>query len=82
MSEFGSSDYSFEELIAETGACYLASHTGIGEKVFDNSLAYIQSWLKVFRGDPKFIVQASAQAQKAVDFILDQIKEYEPTEGN
>ena len=70
MSEFGSNAYSFEELIAETGACYLASHTGIASQVFENSVAYIQGWLQVFKSDPKFLVQASAQAQKAVDFIL------------
>lgn len=70
MSEFGSNAYSFEELIAETGACYLTSHTGVASKVFDNSVAYIQGWLSVFKSDPKFLIQASAQAQKAVDFIL------------
>ncbi len=70
MSEFGSSAYSFEELVAETGACYLTSHTGIANQVFDNSVAYLKGWLQIFKNDPKFIIQASAQAQKAVDFIL------------
>lgn len=70
MSEFGSNAYSFEELIAETGACYLTSHTGISNEVFENSVAYIQGWLQVFKNNSKFVVQASTQAQKAVDFIL------------
>jgi len=65
---FGSQDYSKEELIAEIGACYLCHFAGI-EGVFDNSAAYIKSWLLALRSDPKFIVLASAGAQKAVDFI-------------
>jgi antirestriction protein ArdC len=41
------------------------------EKSFRNSAAYIQNWLKVLKDDPKFIVSASARAEKAVDMILD-----------
>ena len=35
-----------------------------------NSAAYIQEWLEKLRNDKRFIVQASGQAQKAVDLIL------------
>lgn len=70
MAEFGSDPYSIEELIAELGAAYLSSHSGILEKEIANSAAYIQGWLGKLRDDKRFIVQASGQAQKAVDFIL------------
>lgn len=79
MAEFGSPSYSFEELIAETGACFLTSYTGIGSQVFENSIAYLQGWLQVFKSDSKFVVQAGAQAQKAVDFILNQVNGNEAT---
>jgi len=36
----------------------------------ENNAAYIQSWLKRLKEDKRFIVHASAQAQKATDFIL------------
>ena len=62
--------YAFEELVAEIGSAFLNSVSGIPEKCLENSAAYIASWLEVLRNDRRFIVQASAQAQKAVDFIL------------
>ena len=67
---FGSECYSKEELVAEMGASFLCGVSGISGKIIDNSTAYIQSWLKVIKGDKKFILSAAAQAQKAVDFIL------------
>lgn len=69
MSEFGSEPYSHEELVAEIGSCYLQSHVGIEEQ-FEQSVAYIQGWLKVLKGNKRFIFSASADAQKAVDYIL------------
>lgn len=71
MAEFGSELYSMEELIAELGAAYLASLTSIASDEFKNSAAYIEGWLKKLKSDKRFIVQASGQAQGAVDSILD-----------
>lgn len=70
MSEFGSETYSFEELVAELGSCYLCSHTGIGQKELKNSAAYIQAWLTKLRSNYTYIVLASSQAQRAVNYIL------------
>lgn len=69
-NHFGSHDYSKEELVAEMGASFLAQRTGIDNVTMDNSAAYIASWLKKLRSDPKMVVQAAAKAQKAVDLIL------------
>ena len=66
---YGSESYSIEELTAEIGACYLKSHAGIAMEV-ENSAAYIQGWLERLKNDKRFIVYASVQAQKAVDYIL------------
>lgn len=62
--------YSQEELTAEIGACFLNAHTGIENKHFENSVAYIGGWLSRLKNDNRFIVYASTQAQKAFDFIL------------
>jgi len=69
-TRFGSEQYAIEELTAECGACYLQSIAGLKESVGDNSTAYIQHWLAVLRKNPRMIVFAGSQAQKAVDYIL------------
>jgi antirestriction protein ArdC len=68
---FGSHQYSKEELVAEMGAAFLCGLAGIESKTLDNSAAYIASWMKKIAEDPKLVVQAAAQAQRAVDFITD-----------
>jgi antirestriction protein ArdC len=70
MAEFTSELYSIEELIAELGAAYLSSFSGILTKSIKSSAAYIKGWLSKLRDDKKFVVQASGNAQRAVDYIL------------
>ena len=36
----------------------------------DNSAAYIRGWMKYLSSDPKALLVAGAQAQKAADYIL------------
>ena len=67
---FGSESYSKEELVAEMTAAFLCGHHQIEQETIDNSAAYIQSWLKKLANDPKMVVLAAAQAQKAADYIL------------
>jgi antirestriction protein ArdC len=69
-SSFASHAYSFEELIAECGAAFLCANGGISSATLDNSAAYIASWAKKLRSEPKWIVNASAQAAKAADLVL------------
>lgn len=66
---FGSEDYSKEELVAEMAAAMITGHVGI-EETLDNSAAYLASWIKTLKGDPKLAVCAAAQAQKAADWII------------
>jgi antirestriction protein ArdC len=65
-------DYAIEELTAEMGASYLKSYTGIPHQNYEDNIAYIQHWLEKLKKDKKFIVHASGQAQKAVDYILNE----------
>lgn len=69
LCPFGSTNYSKEELIAEISACFLCANIGV-ENDIDNSKAYIQGWVKKFKDKPKMIITASAQAEKATNFIL------------
>lgn len=69
-NRFGDEKYSQEELVAEIGSAMICSIVGIDNaKVFNNSVAYVQSWLSKLRNDSKMIVVASAQAEKAVKYI-------------
>ena len=69
-SPFGSEDYSKEELVAEMTAAFLCGHCDIENKTLDNSAAYIKSWLRKLKDDPKMVVLAAAAAQRAADYIL------------
>lgn len=70
QASMGGELYSIEELIAEIGACYLSSFCGMSQKNFSNNVAYIEGWLSRLKNDKRFIIYASANAQKSVDFIL------------
>lgn len=65
-----SDSYSLEELIAEIGACFLNAHAGIATEQLENNAAYISGWLSRLKNDKKFVMQASAKAQEAADYIL------------
>lgn len=67
---FGSEDYSKEELVAEMTSAFLCAHCGIDNSTTDQSAAYLASWIKALKGDPKMVVQAGGAAQKAANFIL------------
>lgn len=71
---FGSELYSEEELVAEFTSAFLSSETGVLPETLDNSTAYIKSWLKVLKNDPKMLVKAVGRAQKATTYILEGAK--------
>lgn len=67
---FGSAAYAREELVAELGAAFLCNACQIdNDHTLENSAAYIQNWLQALKDDPKLVVIAAAQAQKAADYI-------------
>lgn len=79
-SNFGSSMYAKEELIAEMGASFLSATAGILHRTVDNSAAYIASWLERLRDDRKLVVQAASAAHKAADYILGKTYQTDTTE--
>lgn len=71
QAHFGNEEYSKEELVAEIGSATLVAKAGLEtERTFDNSVAYIQSWLKALKNDKRMIVSAAGKAEKAVNLIL------------
>lgn len=66
----GEHAYSREELVAEFTAAFLSAAAGIHDATVDNSAAYIAHWKAFIGNDPKVLVSATADAQKAADFIL------------
>jgi antirestriction protein ArdC len=74
---FGDTNYGREELVAEMGASFLAGHTGIEQVTLENSAAYLASWIRTLKGDPRLAIIAAANAQKAVDYILNRKPEIE-----
>jgi antirestriction protein ArdC len=62
-----------EELIAELGAAFLAADLGIVPQMEPRAdhASYLASWLTVLKNDKRFIVQASAHAQRAVAYLHD-----------
>ena len=71
LAKFVSELYSKEELIAELGAAFLSNEAGILDRVrFENSAAYLASWIAKLENDPRMIVSAASQAQRSTDFIM------------
>jgi antirestriction protein ArdC len=68
---FGNEKYSKEELVAEMGAAMLLHITNLDiPTTLTNNAAYIKGWLKQIKQEPKILVFAASQAEKAVKFIL------------
>jgi antirestriction protein ArdC len=65
---FGSHQYAAEELVAEMTAAMVSAALGIDSTV-ETSAAYLAHWSATLGSDPKLIVRAAGQAQKAADLI-------------
>lgn len=66
---FGSETYGKEELVAELTSAFLCAEIGLDNSLVENAASYIGGWLEVLKSDPKAIVAASAQAQRAADYV-------------
>lgn len=65
---FGSVHYAEEELVAEIGSGMLSTLLGIDVN-WNQSAAYLSSWLKVLKDDRSLIIKAAQKAQKAADLV-------------
>lgn len=71
-TRFGSEKYSKEELVAEMSACFLCTETGIVmDDLFQNTAAYLKSWIAVLKGDARLLMTAASAAEKASRFLIE-----------
>lgn len=68
--QFGDQAYAMEELVAEIGSALLGLRIGLPPEHLDRHASYLASWSAVLRDRPGALIQASGQAQKAVDLIV------------
>jgi len=68
---WGDEGYAMEELVAELGAAFLCADLGITPEVREDHASYIDSWLRVLKGDKRAIFTAAAHAQRAADLLHD-----------
>jgi antirestriction protein ArdC len=57
--------------VAELGAALLGQRLGFTADHLEDHAAYLGSWLKVLRGDKRFLFRAGAHAQRAVDWMVE-----------
>lgn len=69
--KFADADYSAEELVAELTAAFLCGECGIGKPIRENTAAYLAAWVKALRAEPSILFDASRDAQRAADYLLD-----------
>lgn len=68
---FGSSEYAYEELVAEMCSCFMGVNlsTEATPDHIDNHKAYVQSWIQAIRDKPETLVKAIKDAQAAANFM-------------
>jgi antirestriction protein ArdC len=66
---FADPDYAFEELIAELGAAYLCADLSVTNEPREDHAAYIASWIKCCRADPRNLFRAAGLAEKAAGYL-------------
>ena len=73
-TRFGTEKYSKEELVAEMGSMFLVAMTGISPQDSSlNSQAYINGWVKKLTNEQEMVIQASSQAQRAIELLTKNI---------
>jgi len=60
--------YAYEELVAEIGAAFLCTYSGLEARL--EHASYVDHWLDALRRDKRLIFVAAGAAQKAADFVL------------
>lgn len=71
----GSPSYSREELTAETAQCYVMCEAGmssgsVSSETVARTAAYLSSWRQAILDDPKALMTAFAEAEKAADWVM------------
>lgn len=71
FTAFGSTNYAFEELVAELGSMMLMQQFGISAKPTQNNVAYLANWIKALKEKPSILHKACTEASKAIVYLND-----------
>jgi antirestriction protein ArdC len=66
---FGSAAYAFEEISVELLSGMILADLGIAHHPRPDHAAYVASWLRVLKDDPRAIFTAAGKAQQAADWM-------------
>lgn len=66
---WGDEGYAMEELVAELGSAFLCADLDLTPEIRSDHASYLDSWLKVLKGDKRAIFFAAGHAQRAADFL-------------
>jgi len=66
---FGSESYAAEELVAEIGAAFLCAELQVTQDLRPDHAAYLATWLRLLKSDPKAIFTAAAKASEAAGWL-------------
>lgn len=73
---FANHEYGIEEIIAETAAKFFMSHISADNAVgMKRSAAYLSHWLAKLKAEPRLLLTAASQAEKALQFFLEKAEE-------
>ncbi len=78
---FGDEEYAKEELRAEISSFMVGSTLGLSHDP-SNHAAYVDSWIKALRDDPREILRACADAEKIKDYLFSLDKSLKLEEGS
>jgi antirestriction protein ArdC len=66
---FGSAKYAMDEVVCELTSSFVLADLGIAHRPRAEHAAYIASWLKALKDDPRAIFTAASKAQQAADWM-------------
>ena len=66
---FGSAKYAMDEVVAELTSSFVMADLGIANQPRAEHAAYLRSWLKILKNDPRAIFTAASKAQAAADWM-------------
>ncbi len=65
----GSTDYAFEELVAEMGSAFLCNQLGISATPRVDHAKYLKSWIRCLKDKPTALMNASGLANKSLIYL-------------
>ena len=68
-TQFGSKEYAFEELVAETGSAILCSLLNVSSSPRVDHAKYLNHWIDLLEDKPRSIMTAFSQSSKAIDYL-------------